>query len=339
MSDLLKSVKADLTDRRLLPIVAVVAVVLLAAVGYAVLGGGSSSSPEATASAHAPSSPPGIAVSESQSSGPQAIAETTDGNKTQHRGGARDPFAALPGAHKEAAKSASVATVSKSSSTSSSTSSTSTSSSSGSGAGSSASAPSTSSAPSKPSAPAAPKPASKPKTIYAVALQFGTLPAGSTAPSTELKPYTALTKPTPLPSAKERLLEFVGVNVTHQGTSASFAVDGEVILHGSAKCLPSPTQCQVIDLKEGASEQLEYLTPAGTLTIDELRVVSISSDKASTAAVRSAQTAQAHVAQNLLAAGGALRVAGLRFTAAVGVLVSAGHSASAAHASSAHHGR
>ena len=42
MSDFLNSVKADLLDRRLLPFVALVVLALVAAVAYAVLGGGSS---------------------------------------------------------------------------------------------------------------------------------------------------------------------------------------------------------------------------------------------------------------------------------------------------------
>ena len=42
MTDFLSSLKADLLDRRLLPLVALVAVGLVAAVAYAVLGGGSS---------------------------------------------------------------------------------------------------------------------------------------------------------------------------------------------------------------------------------------------------------------------------------------------------------
>ena len=120
------------------------------------------------------------------------------------------------------------------------------------------------------------------------------------------------------------------------GTSATFAVVGEVILHGSGACLPSPTQCTVIDVKEGKTEQLEYITPAGALVTYELRVVSIASNKASSASLRSAQHAQARIAAGLLAEGGALHAAGLRFSTSVGVLVFAGHSAFGAHASSAH---
>lgn len=333
MNEMLKSVKADLTDRRLLPVVAIVLVAFVAALAYAVLGSGSgsSSNPAASAGPVVPAVPRGVVVSESQPSEQQAIAETTDGSHGQRRGGARDPFTALPGAVKSSASSSvsntstgSAKSTSGSSSSSSSSASTKTgTTSSGSGVGSSTPS-------SKPSTP------SKPKTIYAVALEFGPLPPAGSGESPALKPYASITKATPLPSAKERLIEFVGVTVTHSGTSASFAVDGEVILHGEAACLPSPTQCEVIDLKQGKSEHLEYLTSAGTLVTDELKVVSIASNKATTASLHGALSAQARLAPELLGEGGALRAAGLRFGANVGVLVFAGHSAFGAHASSAH---
>jgi hypothetical protein len=322
MSELLKSVKADLTDRRLLPIVALVIVVLAAAVGYAVLGGsGSSASPTAGASAPAPGAH-GIAVTESQPSSSQAIAETTDGSKSQRKGSSRDPFAAIGGAAKPA-KAASAAHTTSSASSAASHSATAGAGAAG-GSSSSAGATSKTTPPSSSGSgnptPSTPKP-SKPKTIYSVALQFGQVPAGTPAANAELKPYADLVKATPLPSAKERLLEYVGVTVSHAGTSAAFAVDAEVILHGGASCLPSPTQCQVIDLKQGASEQLEYITPQGALATYELRVVNISSNKANAATVRNAQRAQAQIAPGLLGDGGALHAAGLRFAKRVGVLV------------------
>ncbi len=49
MNDFLNSLKSDLLDRRLLPILALVGVALIAAVAYAVLGGGSSTSSTPTA--------------------------------------------------------------------------------------------------------------------------------------------------------------------------------------------------------------------------------------------------------------------------------------------------
>ena len=45
MSEFLSSIKADLLDRRMLPLVAIVAVLLVGAIGYVVLGGSGSSTP------------------------------------------------------------------------------------------------------------------------------------------------------------------------------------------------------------------------------------------------------------------------------------------------------
>jgi len=329
VTEMLKSVKADLLDRRLLPIVALVLVALLAAIGYAVLGGGSSSAPTASASGPAPTGARGIAITEVQPSAGQAIAETTDGVKTQRRGSAHDPFAALAVAVKASAAATSKASASPSSSSSKS------SGTSSSASNSETTSPSSSS--SKPSATPTPSTPSKPKTIYSVALEFGPVPAGAAPESALLKPYAAITKATPLPSRKERLIEFVGVTVTHASVSAAFAVDGEVILHGSAACLPSPTQCQVIDVKEGGDEQLEAITAAGTQVVYELRVVSIASTKASSASLRSAQHAQAMLGSGPLSNGTALQAAGLRFSGEAGVLVFAAHPAPGAHAAAARH--
>src|SRR5260370_1259342 len=48
MNDFIKTLLADLKDRRFLPYVALVGVALIAAVGYAALGGGSSATPTAS---------------------------------------------------------------------------------------------------------------------------------------------------------------------------------------------------------------------------------------------------------------------------------------------------
>ena len=59
MNNFLNSVKADLLDRRLLPIVALVGLGLLAALAYAILGGGSAAAPPRPRSHAAPPRPQG----------------------------------------------------------------------------------------------------------------------------------------------------------------------------------------------------------------------------------------------------------------------------------------
>ncbi len=80
MSDFFDSLKSDLLDRRLIPVLGLLAVVLIAAIAYAVLGGSSAAAPNV---ASAPVTPvakvPGIAVSEVKTADVTASAETTSG--------------------------------------------------------------------------------------------------------------------------------------------------------------------------------------------------------------------------------------------------------------------
>ncbi len=323
MNELLKSVKADLLDRRLMPIVALVVLALVGAVGYAVVGGGSSTPTGGAAVAGVPShGTPGIVVTPAQATTAQAVLETTNGGAAQRNGAAHDPFSLLP-----AAKAAAAALSSPKGGG-------------GSGAGASAGATKSSTTPSTGSStpatptPSTPKPVTpeKPKTLYTVAVQLGALPL---APGAELKPYNGITKATPLPSKTEKVVEFLGVTVTSKSTSAAFAVGGEVILHGAGVCLPSAAQCKLIDLEEGKSEQLEYLLPTGQSVTYELKVVSIASNKASGASVARVLKAQAKAAAYLLAKGGVLRLAGLHYSATAGLLVFDDHSAFGARAGAA----
>jgi hypothetical protein len=309
MTDLLTSIKDDLLDRRLLPLVALVCVGLLGALAYIVIGGSSSSD---NASGGPVPVPPktGLSVSQAQTSSGQALAETATGTAGQRQGAAHNPFTALPGTAK-----AKVATVTKSTPANGSSGS-----SGGSTGGKSAATPSTGSASggsggsSGNTPPPSPKPSApaKPKTLYKVAVEFGPLPE----PGAQLQAYVGLSKPTPLPNAKTKLIEFLGV--TASGKSASFSLAGEAILHGQAACLPSSTQCSVLDLKEGNSEQLEFVSPAGQVVVYELKVVGITSGKASTAAVASVLRAQSKVS-----AEGVLGLSGMRFGAEPGVIVHA----------------
>ncbi len=278
MSNLLSSVKADLLDRRLLPVVALVAVALLAALAYAILGGGSSASTPTATLARGPATPQGVAIS--QTTPEKAVAETTGGASQQRSGAVHNPFTPLPEAK---AKTTTPAASSKAASTSSGTpsSGSSSSSSAGSGSGSGGSSPSTAS----PATPAKPSTPSKPKTVYHVAVLFGVLPAGATPQTAQLTPFENLKLLTPLPSDKQALVIFRGV--TAGGKSATFTLDSEPILHGPAVCLPSTSQCEAIDLRQGQSEQLEYLSSTGQNVVYELRIVSIVSSNASSAQIKS----------------------------------------------------
>jgi hypothetical protein len=322
MSDFLSSVKADLLDRRLLPIVALVVLALVAAIAYAVLGGGSSAAtPTAAVSSGSSTASAGLAVSQSTSE--KSVAETTGGVSQQRHGYARNPFTPLP-EPKEKTQ------VTASSSSSSSTTSSSTSA----GSGSQSSGGSSPTTPSQPSTP------TKPKTVYHVSVQFGVIPTGVTPAQAQLQTLDDVKLLTPLPSAQQPLIIFRGV--TAGGKSATFTIAGEEILHGEGNCLPSASQCEAIDLKAGQTEQLEYISVTGEALVDELRVVSIVSDKATSAALKSILRSESVAGRKLLERAGLIAIPDLHYSSQTGLLEFAGHPAFAARARAAtrrRHGR
>jgi hypothetical protein len=324
MNDFLSSVKADLLDRRMLPILALVGAALLAALAYAQLGGGGSTSPPVSTGSPAPAiaPPSGIAVSPAPSSTGQPVAETTSGSA--HRAGAtRNPFAPLPGAKAaNAASSAAAGSTTSSSSSSTSSSSTTTSPESGGGSSSGGATPT----------PEAKKPAAKEKsqTVYHVAVRFGTAPAGTPPLTAQLTPYDDLKRQQPLPDAKQPLIVFRGVIAG--GKSATFTLVGEAILRGVAVCLPSASQCQAINLRPGQTEELEYIPLGGSAITYQLQIVSITSSKASASAARRSFKGQSKTGLELLRHAGLTALPGLRYSRAKGVLVFKSRHASAARA-------
>jgi hypothetical protein len=320
VNEFLASLRADLTDRRLLPAVALVGACLLAAIAYAALGGsGGSAAPQASTGPVATPSP-GIAVTATT---PQhAVAETTDGSKEQAAGKARDPFAPLPGS----APAATSAT-SSSSSTSSAGSTSSGSSSPSSSEGSGGAAPETSG---KSPGGEGKKQSKQPKTVYDVAIEFGTLPPGTTPEDAQLTPFTKLKLQTPLPSAELPLLVFRGV--TAKGKAATFTLVGEAILSGTGSCLPSATQCEAVDLKPGATEQLSYLSAEGQTTVYELRVLSIAAEKPKAKASKAHGWAVSSAGSEVLRRNDLEALPFLRYSSQPGVLVFPPHKASAARA-------
>ncbi len=339
MTDFLNALKADLLDRRLVPFVALVLVALAGAVAYVAVGGGSTSATPAAAVHTAPATAPvtgGLAVS--RTTPEKAVAETTDGVAAQRRGVARNPFALFPQAAAAKAPAAAAASTSAGTSAPSSGSGSSTP---GSSSGSSSSTPgprsgsgSSTPGPRSGSGSTTPSGPSPQRAVYHVSVLFGVAPtAGATPPSAPLTPYANLKLLTPLPSAKSPQLIFRGVTVG--GKSATFTVVSEAILHGGAACLPSPVQCRAIDLKPRQSEQLEYTSLTGVTTIYELKVVSIVSAKATTAAVKAILRGQSHFGLELLRMDGLMAIPFLRNSTQVGVLVFTGHRALAARAHTA----
>jgi hypothetical protein len=333
MNEFFTTVRADLTDRRLLPIVALVGVCLLAALAYALLGGSGGAAEPSASSAPVPTPSAGLAVTATTPE--HAVAETTDGLKEQSTGNARNPFAPIHGAatatKAAAAGAASSSSAAKSPSSTGSGSSTGSSTPSGSGSSGGASPESGgSSETGKSGSGEGKKQSNQPKTVYDVAVEFGTLPPGITPETAQLTPFTKLKLETPLPSAQLPLLIFRGV--TAKGKTATFSVVGEAILSGTGSCLPSPTQCEAVDVKPGATEQLSYLAADGQTTLFELRVLTIAARKTKVKASKASAWAESRAGRQLLRESGLVTLPFLRYSSQPGVLVFAPHKASAARA-------
>jgi hypothetical protein len=325
MSAFFDSLKSDLLDRRLTPLLALLGAALLGAIVYAALAGGSSS-PAPTAPSATPKTP-GIAVSAVTTTAKPAVAETTSGAAQQTGGHSRNPFAPLPGAKSTAATTAPSGASSTAAATSS-------------GEGSSSTSPSgPSEAETSSPVQTAPsqtggtnteqtKKTTKPSKAYKVSILFGTAPAGAPPLTAGLTSYERLQRQQPLPSAKEPLIVFRGVVVG--GKSVTFTLVGEAILRGAAVCRPSASQCKAIDLKAGDSEELEYVPLGGTAVTYELYVVNIeavkakagrSASAASAADPASAPTGESKAGRAILRAAGLTALPGLRYSADGSVLV------------------
>jgi hypothetical protein len=315
--DFFVSLKEDLLSRRLLPVLLVLGVALAGAVAYAVLGGSSSKSTLAISASSGSTAVAGVAVSQAPANPNQPISETTDGTSKQHGGSARDPFTPLPGSETSSSSS------SKASGTS--TASSAPASSSGSGTSSPSSGGTTPTTP-KETTPAPPK---KVYVHFHVTAQLGVVPAvaeGAQPQPAQLKTYKDMALDEPLPGKDNPQLVYLGV-VLRTGKDVLFGLTGEAILHGSATCQPSPTQCQAIELQVGQSETLEVVEADGTPVTYELKLVSIdkSIGSASTARVHAAFRTQAKAAREL--ARHAPKLAELRYSPWGGGLVIAGHPA------------
>ncbi len=286
MNELLQSLKADLTDRRMLPLLALLGVALVGAIAYAVVGGGSGASAPPVASAPVNVGPKGanLAVSEAGANPNAALSETTDGHGYRHQSGTRSPFASLNPPKKPAKASSSSSSSSSSSGAGGGSGST------GKGAGGAAvpSVPSTPGGeePETPPVGATPAEPTKPKKhkqekqpVYVVEAQFGVSSSVAGAPS-QLTPYPNLKRMQPLPSAEDAKVVYTGVDAADE---AVFTIAGEAILKGEGKCMPSATQCEAIALTAGHEEEFGYLEASGATTDYELKVVSIVRQQASAA--------------------------------------------------------
>lgn len=259
MSGLLASLKTDLLGRRLLPFVILVGVALVGAVAYAVLGSGGSGSSTPTASLGPAVPTPAPSLASPAPTNPNvAVSETTSGAHYQRGGPIRDPFVKL-----SEPKQATTAAIPSGSSKSSPTPSGSTGASSGGSGG------------TKSTGPTNPNPEKPKKKVlqrsFQVAVLFGLAPQPGQNP--QLTSYENLKRLTPLPDKENAQLVYSGVSSSGQG--AIFTLLHEAIVKGGGICLPSATQCEMLDMPVGKTEELQYVGNEGQAVTYQLQVVSI----------------------------------------------------------------
>ena len=129
-------------------------------------------------------------------------------------------------------------------------------------------------------------------------------------------PFNNLTRLYPLAVNGEAPLVFTGV--TAGGASAIFTIVREVIPHGPAVCHPSASQCQAIQLKPGQSEELEYIPPSGQALVYRLQLVSITAVHASAAKAAAAFHSTSRAGRALLRGAGLSALPGLRYSTGTG---------------------
>jgi hypothetical protein len=95
----------------------------------------------------------------------------------------------------------------------------------------------------------------------------------------------------PLPSAKNPLLVFLGVKDDRQ--TALFLVSAQANPAGEGRCRPGPKHCELLELKPGEQESLLVVNNRGGADIYNLQVSAIRLK--STSAVDVAKAANAHV--------------------------------------------
>jgi hypothetical protein len=275
----LRSIAADLVDKRLLPVVVVlVALAIAIPLGASVFSGGGSSKPAAVT--------PGktIALPAGTPSPAKALAEVAGPNTPtpkHYKKPELNPF------RNTAAVSTTVASAAtKTASTGS-------------------SAPATTKTTKTTTKTTTPKPVKKPtptpkpvtpSTAGGPVAQLASLRSIDSysvdvrvQDASGLRNVTDLERLSPVPSATNALAEYLGVAKT--GRAADFVLNRGTVVTGPGVCLPSTSNCQVVELKPGQVEALLTSSSAGpifqgVLTVNNWGVVTHSSPAAAATARR-----------------------------------------------------
>jgi hypothetical protein len=246
---MLRSIRADLLNPRILPVLVALSLALVAAIAYLALGGSSAATPPSPASSSTGPTAPGAGPSVSQApvNAKDAIAETTSGSQYQRQGPSRDPFKPL-------VKPAGSTAATKATSTSSGQAA------SGSGnPGSSGSSQSTGTTVPAPVATTPAKEAPKPTHTGLTSTQAYEISLSLTNQSGSLNALDPLERLSVLPSGHRALF------VVQPGTAVS----------GPGGCMPGPTDCEILSLAEGQIETIATHTDSGASNVAMFAVTAI----------------------------------------------------------------
>jgi hypothetical protein len=275
MSEMLRSIRADLTSRRMLPLVLLAAGLLIGAIAYTALSGKASSEPVASGPGVQAPSVPGPAVSTAPGNPNAAVAETTNGGRYQHHGHVRNPFAPLPsGKSSEGGTPSASRNGSEAAANAGSVGGEGTNESEGGGASSSPGgspgggegAASGGEGESSPSGESPGEASHLPPVSYFLVTATLKQQAEAGQPET----FAGLDSLKVLPSKHAELFAYAGVQ--DAGHGALFVLVAPAIVSGEGRCLPSKASCESIYLKPKQSEELQYLKSGGSVVTFILKV-------------------------------------------------------------------
>lgn len=267
---MLRSIRADLLNPRILPVLIALSLALVGAVAYLALGGSSAATPPPPVSSGTGSTAPGEGPSVTQvpANAKDAIAETTSGSQYQRQGPSRDPFKSLV---KPAASTA--ATKATSTSSGQAASGTANSGSSSAKPGSSGSSQSTSTTAPAPAATTPAKAAPKPTHTGLTSTQAYEVSLSLTSQGGSLNAVDPLERLSVLPSEPQPLLVYLGV--LKGGHRALFVVQPGTAVSGPGGCTPGPTDCEILSLAEGQIETIATHTDSGVSNVAMFAVTAI----------------------------------------------------------------
>jgi hypothetical protein len=331
----LRSIRADLVDKRLLPVVIVLAAVaVLVPVGAVVLSGSGSSAPPVAGPPTVVTPPPGTP---SPAAALASVAGPGTPSATRYTKPELDPFRV-----RAAAAAASGATAAKTAAPAANPTSAVTVKTTGTGA-----AAKTTPANTTPTNPVTPVKATPTKPVTPVTTTpLPTRPATTNTPvstpspkaqlaklgrrdsysvdmnvvdATGARSLSGLERLSPLPSATNPLIEYLGV--LKSGRAAAFLVNPGVVVQGPGVCLPRTGDCQVLVLKPGQLEALGVRTAGApiiqaSVAVAGWRVVT----HHSVAAARQARSAEVKQGRTLVTQSAQPALSDLVYTVAQGAV-------------------